>query len=426
MGLIQHVLDGVTAWHMSRKVKSGSVLELPEARYESAFPFWRKRSYVPGTIQDARLDASPGVRRELLKNSRYWERNNAYANKLIDLFEAFTVGSNGLHLVPSSSDEDWNEAAAEWWKNWCEQPARDNFQSLGMLQGLMAREWFVDGEIFVNLTSDPSTGRPAIQLVESHRIETPGDKGLYEGDGITDGVETDPAGRPTAYYVRQRDTSSFYGSNSLLAGAMQSNYASPGTYARISAGNMIHIFEPVRAGMTRGLPMLYAVERDLHDLDDLQDLEMQKAKENASTAKVVKTKTGEAPSTADMYRQKWNIKSQDAAGNAVNKTAPQFFEITQGGDVIYMQPNEEMQVFQNDQPSAATQDYWQTLVGKVCIGVGIPRVLVVPYSIQGTVLRADIETAAMLFSALAPPWSDTPCTNSISGPWVGPLSMTEA
>jgi lambda family phage portal protein len=398
-GLIQHVLDGVTSWHLSRKVKSGAVLPLPDARYESAFPFFRKRSYVPGTIQDARLDASPGVRRELLKNSRYWERNSAYANKLIDLFEAFTVGSNGLHIVPSSSDEDWNEAAAEWWKNWCEQPARDNFQPLGQLQSLAARAWFTDGEIFLNLTSDPSTGRPAFQLVESHRIETPGDKGMYEGNGITDGVETDEAGRPTAYYIRQRDTSSFYGQNSLMAGAMQSNYSTPGTYARVNASNIIHIFEPVRAGLTRGLPMLYAVERDLHDLDDLQDLEMQKAKENARTAKVVKTKTGEAPSTANAYRQKYSTQTQDAAGNSVAKNMPQFYEITQGGDVIYMQPNEEMQEFRSETPSAATQAYWETLIGKVCVGTGIPRVLVVPYSIQGTVLRADIETAAAFFRA---------------------------
>src|SRR6185437_11883055 len=371
-GLIQHILDGVTSWHLSRKVKAGTVLELPEARYESAFPFYRKRSYVPGTIQDARLDASPGVRRELLKNSRYWERNSAYANKLIDLFEAFTVGSNGLHIVPSSSDEDWNEAASDWWRDWCEQPARDNFQSFGMLQGLMAREWFVGGEIFLNLTSDPSTGRPAFQLIESHRVETPGDKGQYEGNGITDGVETDQAGLPTAYYVRQRDTSSFYGQSSLMAGATQMlNYSTPGTYARVNASNIIHIFEPVRAGLNRGLPMLYAVERDLHDLDDLQDLEMQKAKENARTAKVVKSKAGEAPSSANLYRQKYSTQTQDAAGNSVTKNMPQFYEITQGGDVIYMQPGEDMSEFRSDQPSAATQDYWNTLIGKVCIGVGI-------------------------------------------------------
>jgi|GEM_PF-985402 len=399
-GLFQSILDGVTSWNLSRKVTTGKVVELPEARYESAFQYWRKRSYLPGTIQDARLDASPGVRRELLKQSRYWERNSAYINRILDLFEAFTVGSNGLHVVPNSSDEDWNEAASAWWREWCKQPARDNFQPLGQLQSLMARSWFVDGEIFLNKTSDPSTGRPAIQLVESHRIETPGELGAYEGDTLVDGVETDSAGRPIAYHVRQRDSSQFYGANSLI-GAMQSNYAPPGTYARVSASNIIHIFEPVRAGLTRGLPMLYPVERDLHDLDDLQDLEMQKAKENASTAKVVKTKTGEVTNTTDKYRQNYNLQTQNAAGSATTKAVPNFYEITQGGEVVYMLPGEEMQEFRSDQPSAATQDYWNTLIGKVCIGIGIPRVLVVPYTVQGSVLRADIETAARYFEARA-------------------------
>jgi capsid protein len=177
-------------------------------------------------------------------------------------------------------------------------------------------------------------------------------------------------------------------------GAMQVNYTPPGTYARITVENMIHIFEPERPGMTRGLPMCTPVERTLHDLDDLQDLEMQKSKENATTAKVVKTKTGEAPSSADMYRNKFLTQSQDANGNAVTKPMPQFYEITQGGEVVYMQPGEDMQEFRSETPSAATQEHWATLIGQACIGIGIPRVLVVPYTIQGTVLRADIETAA--------------------------------
>src|ERR1700744_4832658 len=103
MGLFTSILDRVTSWNLSRKVDSGRVIQLPEARYESVYYDWRKRSYLPGTIQDARLDASPGVRRELLKQGRYWERNSAVVNKLLDLFETFTVGSTGLHVVPNSS-----------------------------------------------------------------------------------------------------------------------------------------------------------------------------------------------------------------------------------------------------------------------------------------------------------------------------------
>ncbi len=371
---------------------------MPEARYEAAYQFPNKRSYLPSGIQDARLDASPGVRREIMRLSRYWEQNNAFINRMLDLFETFTVGATGLHIVPNSSDDAWNEAAAAWWREWCQQPARDNFQPLGSLQSLMARCWFVDGEIFLNKTSDPSTKRPAIQLIESHRVETPGELGQYEGDTIIDGVDVDTAGRPLSYRVRQTDKSIFYGANSLQ-GAMQSNYSPPGTYKQIAAENMIHIFEPVRPGLTRGMPMIYPIEHDLHDLDDLQDMEMQKAKENARTAKVVKTKTGEAPTSQDKYRLQYQINSQNAAGGAVVKNVPQYYQLTQGGDVVYMMPGEDMQEFRSDQPSAATQSYWDTLIGKACIGIGIPRTLVVPYRIQGAALRADIETAAAYFRA---------------------------
>lgn len=400
MGLIKSVWDA--AWdaavnhHLSRKVKSGQVVELPDARYESAFPFFRKRSFIPGTIQDARLDATPGVRRELLKNSRYWERNNPYFQKIIHLSISFTVGATGLRLVPNSSDEEFNEIAGKWWRKFEQRPTLDTFHPMATLQSLMVRCFLVEGESFIIMAKD-KTGRPALQMVDAHRVETPGDKDIQEGVNIIDGVEIDDAGLPIAYYVRQRDVSGFYGQNSLLTGATQLGYTLPGAYARIDAENMLHLFEPVRPGLTRGLPALYACERILHDLDDLQDYEMQKAKENARTAKVVNTVTGEAPTTQNKYRINSQISSQNAAGNTFTKPMPEYYEQTFGGDVAYLMPNEKMEVFQNDQPSAATQAYWEQNIGAVCISVGVPRVLVVPYSLQGTVLRADIEAAAAHF-----------------------------
>jgi capsid protein len=164
----------------------------------------------------------------------------------------------------------------------------------------------------------------------------------------------------------------------------------------IDGDRIIHLFEPTRPGMVREVPFLYPVMNDLHDLDDLQTLEMKAAKSNADVANVLTNKTGEATVTASR-RQKWQIQSQDKDGNPVNKQAPLFYETTLGGRTIYVSNGEKFEQFKSDRPSVSTKEYWDYLVRKICAGVGISALLVLPFSLQGTVTRADMDVAASFF-----------------------------
>ena len=56
-------------------------------------------------------------------------------------------------FIPNSSSEQWNEANAAQWRRWSRSPARDNFLPMSHHQGVAARGWFVDGDIFINKTS---------------------------------------------------------------------------------------------------------------------------------------------------------------------------------------------------------------------------------------------------------------------------------
>ncbi len=121
-------------------------------------------------------------------------------NAFCDRFEQFTVGSNGLQLTPASTDEEWNLRAAEWWSEWCQFPDLTSLQPLSSIQSLIARTWFVDGEVFILKTKGASL--PRIQLIESHRVGTPPRQWDQEGRLLVDGVEVDNRGRPVAYWVR--------------------------------------------------------------------------------------------------------------------------------------------------------------------------------------------------------------------------------
>lgn len=325
------------------------------------------RSRVPGVVQAARFDATLAERTELVRKARYFERNNAIVNRMADLFEQYTVG-NGLQFFAASSSPAWNvRANAYWndWKRWADLSGPLGFDSL---QGIIARTLFVDGEIFVVLTKG-ATNKPRIQLIEGHRCGTP--PTMKEGDGIIDGVEIDANGRPVAYHFLENE-----------------EQLTKKIYRRVAADFVIHIFEPSRAGQYRGLPMLHPVINDLNDLDDLQVLEMRAAKDAASISRVIKTATGE-------------IEDEDLLRGTVTQsdgsTRDEYYKDVFGAEVKVLKTGDEMQQFASDRPNVASREYWDYLTAKVCAGVGIPKELVLPATMNGTVTRAVLDMANTFF-----------------------------
>jgi hypothetical protein len=61
--------------------------------------------------------------------------------------------------------------------------------------------------------------------------------------------------------------------------------------------------------------------------------------------------------------------------------------------------NETLEQFRSERPSVATRDYWKYLTEKICIGTGMPYVVVFPESMQGTVYRGSLDAAASWFAA---------------------------
>jgi capsid protein len=395
-GLIKSVFAGAfeaaVRWFYGRKEKEADTSDA-QAMFEGAFQNWGVRGMINQAVQDSRFDADASTRSELLRRSRFYEQNNSILQRLLDLFEEYTAGPTGLRLIPNSSSEDWNATATDWWNAWCDAPAIDNTSPLGVLQGLMARSWFVDGEIFVYKTFD-KLGRPAIQLIEAHRVRTPSDMMGQEGTSIIDGVEINAKGTPVAYWVRSTPTNSVYGIQNLPGGGTQQ--LNSNLFERVDAANMLHLFEQSRPGMYRGLPMAYAVLNDIQDVHELQFLEMKAARDAAKVTNVVTNKTGEA-NLANSRRQRLSINSQDANGNATTKNVPVYHETTMGGETVFQVIGEKFEQFKSERPSVTTREYWDYLTAKICIGVGIPKMLVIPYQINGAAVRSDIETAAAYF-----------------------------
>lgn len=354
MNLLARIRLGVRAFYEATRYRVG-----------------RPRIYT--TYQSAREDYSKATRVRLQELARYWERNSAQVNRLADLFECYVVGPTGLRVNPASSDQPWNDRAAKWWRTWERLADVATRQGFGTLQGMLARSWFVDGECFVLLTSGDS-GRPRLQVIEAHRVQTPDDKAAQEGLTIVDGVEIDQTtGRPVAYWV------------------WTAIDQSKREWRRIPADLVIHVFEPARAGQYRGIPFLAAALNTLDDLDELKRLELKAARAAAVVANIIKNAAGEV-NPLDLLATGGSV--SEASTGEVTATMQRL-----GGETIVLKTGEELTQFQSNRPSVVTREYWRDLQAEVCAACGIPAVLVYPDTMQGTQYRGSLDMAATFFAA---------------------------
>lgn len=360
--------------------------------YEAARRYDTRRSWLPGWVRDARFDADAATRLEILRKSRYFERNNAIFNRLADLWEEYTTGPNGLRYVPDSSDPTWNKNMSDFLAAWGTKCDLNTLQNFGTCQSLSSRSWMVDGEVFVNKTHgkirSDMQAFPRIQLIESHRVETPPE--VFGDDTVVDGVQLDKReGRPVGYYVRQ----GVYADES---------------YTYIEARDMEHIFEPTRVGMYRGLPVAYPVMNDLHDLDDLQMLNMDGAKDSAFSHNIIKTKTGEM-SADDFRKARMRIPGHQGTSGGSSQDREAYYNDIFKGRIKVLRGSDDFSQHQVVRPSGSELALWDQLTSKICAGIGISKLLVFPWSMQGTVTRADLDVMSTFFrsrsSILAARWS---------------------
>lgn len=376
-------------WTAAALISVASAINSVEGRYEAGQRYSPRRTWLPGWIRDARFDADQATRIEIVRKSRYFERNSAILNRLLDLFEQYTVGPEGLQFVPASSDEEWNRKAKKFWDDWCKLCDLTSLQPFGTIQSLASRIWAVDGEAFViktrgkNRPNGPSW--PRIQLVETHRVETPPGT---TSDRIIDGIEVDERGRPIAYHIKD----SVGGSMGLAEE----------TFKKVNADEMVHIFEPSRPGQYRGLPIGYAVIGDLHDLDDLQMWSMDGSKASAKKTAVIKTASGEL-SNDDLRRARFNMGPASGTGQGTSggsaEERTKYYQDHGMAEAVVLQTGDEYAEHTVNRPSESERALWDYLTSKVCAGFGVSKLLVFPHSLQGTVTRADLDVAAAFFKS---------------------------
>jgi hypothetical protein len=371
------------------------------ARLESAYQQWGVRRWLQTTYQDARFEIDFGAVRETCRKHLDLVENTPIIQKIRNLKLQFAVGVAGLRVIPNASDPDmdaktleaWNESRAARWEDWAKAPELGSNLSLGELTLQWEGMLFDVGNVIMQKTHDEQ-GRPKIQTIDFLRLQTPPSMASQEGKTIIQGVKLTTikvqvrvngkittrevvTGKPASYFIRDEfDLNAF---------------------AEIPASEIIHKYRALRPGMMVGLPEAFSVINKVIDYTDLHILEMSASKLAGKIANVHKNPSGEFD-TLTSRRAGMKLQTQPASGGALtNKNYGEFYDVTIGAEEYAIPIGSDIKNFQIERPTIAQQDYWQHIISEICAGYNVPKLLVFPFSLQGTVTRADLDVCTSAF-----------------------------
>lgn len=323
----------------------------------------------------------------LRARSRDLLRNNPIAGGALNTTKTNVVGS-GLK-VRSKVDHELlgiDEAAADKWERraeklfhlWAKSKLSDisRTQNFYEQQGLVWRAVFESGDTFVlrRVSKSPrSIVKLALNVIEADRVDTPPEQ--LAADDVRMGVRLDEAGAPISYYVLNE-----HPAEAFVAGSPA--WREIPAYGAVSGEQMVlHVYERVRPGLTRGVPSLAPVIEPLKQLDRFTEAELMKAVVSSFFTVFLKTATNDG------------IAGIPGAVPNLGKN-----EVAMGpGTILDIGQNEDVVTAQS-QVNANFDPFFAAVVRQIGVALGIPYELLVMHFIASySASRAALEMAAQFF-----------------------------
>lgn len=192
--------------------------------------------------------------------SRHAARNDGYAKGTIDRLVTNIVGT-GIKPLSQAPDPNVRAQIHELFERWTDESDADGLLDFYGLQSLVAREWLEGGECFIRrrprLASDGLSVPLQLQVIEPEQLPTLYNTNLSNGNRVRGGIEFDPIGRRVAYW--------FYAERPDL------DILNVGVWRRVPADQIAHVFDPLRAGQNRGVPLLSPALLRFLSIDKIDD-----------------------------------------------------------------------------------------------------------------------------------------------------------
>lgn len=199
------------------------------------------------------------------------QRDNWLVRRAINERATYLWGT-GVKIRPKHDRSQLNELAEVLWNAWCENALSINDHTTFAAVGELARRAVDErGECLVRYRPRRAADGLAVpfqvELIEADQLPLDKNEAVTDDTGdivgrIQDGIESDSIGRIVAYHIlREHPGSADY---FAAAGAASAT-------VRVPASQVLHLKDPGRIAMRRGVPITHAVLQDLKQIADYDD-----------------------------------------------------------------------------------------------------------------------------------------------------------
>ena len=321
------------------RVRARRAIEIISKRsYDGANSGRRTSGWItPST--SANSEITPSISK-LRDRSRDLVRNNPYAAKALRVLVSNTVGTG---IVPSIKDRKTLKLYAKWIRE-CDADGQLNYYGI---QRLIARTVFESGECLIRFRyrrpEDNLSVPLQLQVLEPDYIDNNKNELLKTGGYIQNGIEYDPIGRRVAYWLYKQHPGE---NNGIAWQSLQSS--------RVLAEDIIHVYEKLRPGQSRGVPVLAPIMMTANDLDEYEEATLvRKAAEACITAIV---------ESDDESRRLGGETIESGTQNHLEELAPGMIEYLSSGEKI---------IFNNPPASNGYSEYINTRLHAIAAGTGV-------------------------------------------------------
>lgn len=196
---------------------------------------------------------------EVRRKCRDLARNSGTMKRYIQLMKDNVVGEHGFSVQIA------NKSVENAWKEWCNQPTVDGDMTMVDLLDLAVASVCRDGEFFFEFVADARyPDSLAVNPLEADLVDDTLNLSRQNGNRVKMGVELDALNKPVAYWVLREhpgDTAAW------------SNYDGRSRHRRVPADKIVHVYQRLRAGQTRGEPPASATVNSIKMLDGYREAE---------------------------------------------------------------------------------------------------------------------------------------------------------
>lgn len=397
-------------WGVKQLESSGTITALKGAYHGASTRRRNIKEFNPGS-GDANSDSLADLPK-LRERSRDSLRNNPIATGAINTNLTHVVGS-GLTMQSRIDNNilDISEKEADVWQRKTEAEFKSHVESLdfdiasGMnfygFQNLVLRSVLESGDIFVPfLFKKLATSNYGLRLqaIEADRISNPND--TIDTKQITAGVEKDTDGKPSKYHIRTRHP----GADTNLRD--ERKWVAINAFSSTGRRNILHVYEKLRPGQTRGIPYLAPVLEMLHNLGKYSDAELQAAVIASYFTVFIKTEAGNT-----------GLAPFEPTAESGGTTSDSDYRLASGA-VLRLKKGEEVTTANPGRPNSSFDAFVAAISEQLGAGLGLPvEVLIQHFGSSFSASRAALLLAWKMFSTRRS-WLITYFCNPVYEAWM--------